>query len=231
MKSNPELIVKDDRSYVPDLNEPINAILRSTVRVIRDGEYGTGWVVKRDGDTTWIITNRHVISGVQTGDNEEVQVELFSNVELEKKKRFSATVEKITQADDSLDLAVIKVVKLPDDIKPLKIKNGKPSLNQRIKVIGHPYHIGNWISVSGEVLKSEDSLLVINATTGTGNSGGPIINEQHQVIGLIVGARNPTDADPNSKLKSLSKSTATAGTAQAYPIDRVTAQLHAWNIL
>ena len=71
-----------------------------------------------------------------------------------------------------------------------------------------------------------------NTTVAEGDSGGPVINEQQQVIGMMVGVRNEGDVSPTMKdvnLKNISSSTGKVGLA--YRIEIVIAKLRSWQIL
>jgi len=78
-----------------------------------------------------------------------------------------------------------------------------------------------------------DSLMPIDAYVAEGNSGGPVINSQRQVVGMMVQIRNKQDIaatpdQPTPTLTGISEATGDAGLA--YRIDIVLAQLQRWRI-
>ena len=135
---------------------------------------GTGFIVSRDGH---IVTNHHVIEGCA-----EVKVHKDGDV-------FKG---KIIANDILNDLALIKSNFKPNVIFPLSDKN--PSLLQDIYVAGFPF--GNAISSSVKVTKgvvsSESGIgnnysnIQIDAALQPGNSGGPILDDYGNVIGVAM---------------------------------------------
>jgi superkiller protein 3 len=229
-----------DLAFVPTLQqEPLRDELRATVLIIANDIpgtqapiKGTGWVVKREGNTVWVVTNRHVIADDKGKPSPKIEIEFFSDIEENRRARFPATVEQISN-DPNLDLAVLKITGIPDDIRPLKMGTGRVSRTTRIIMIGHPINAKPWTSSSGEVGYYDPNQLTISATVATGNSGGPVINETtKEVIGLMVqvagenistNRNTPTPPPPEQIIR-------TAGFALAYPIDLVYQQLIKWGI-
>ena len=135
---------------------------------------GTGFVVSKEGH---IVTNHHVIEGCT-----EVKVHKGGDV-------FKG---KVIANDIINDLALIKSNFKPNVIFPLSDKN--PSLLEDIYVAGFPF--GNAISSSVKVTKgvvsSESgfgnnySNIQIDAAIQQGNSGGPILDENGNVVAVAV---------------------------------------------
>ena len=135
---------------------------------------GTGFIISEAGH---IVTNHHVIEGCT-----EVKVHKDGKV-------YKGNVI----ANDIMnDLALIKSNYKPNVIFPLSDKN--PSLLQDIYVAGFPF--GNAISSSVKVTKgvvsSETGIgnnysnMQIDAAIQPGNSGGPILDDYGNVIGVAV---------------------------------------------
>ncbi|MBD2481227.1 tetratricopeptide repeat protein [Planktothrix sp. FACHB-1365] len=228
-----------DLAFVPTLQqEPLRDELRATVLIIANDipgtqgpTRGTGWVVKREGNTIWVVTNRHVIANQQRQPSPKIEIEFFSEIEGEK-RRFSATVEQISN-DPNLDLAVLKITGIPDDIRPLKMGTGRVSRNTKIIVIGHPINADPWNSSGGEVTNYSINKVTISAVVATGNSGGPVINETtKEVIGIMVRVADEDIAtDPNTATAPPPDEIfTTGGFGIAYPIDLVQQQLVKWGI-
>ncbi len=71
-------------------------------------EVGTGWIVKREQDRAWIVTNRHVVSEEKSNQPAQIiQVKFRGGEEL------PAKIAHITSPTDSLDLAVLEVKGIP----------------------------------------------------------------------------------------------------------------------
>ena len=135
---------------------------------------GTGFAVTKSG---YVITNNHVIKGC-------MKVKIH-----QKGKSIPATV---VSRDKLNDLALLK-----GDFKPSKVfrlSRKAPELMEDIFVVGYPF--GTKVSSSVKVTKGIVSSLTgignnfsniqIDAAIQPGNSGGPIVNEKGNVIGVAV---------------------------------------------
>ena len=229
-----------DLAFVPTLQqEPLRDELRATVLIIANDipgtqgqTRGTGWVVKREGNTIWVMTNRHVIANQQRQPSPKIEIEFFSDIEENRRARFAATVEQISN-DKDLDLAVLKITGIPDDIRPLKMGTGRISRNTKIIVIGHPINADPWNSSGGEVTNYSINKVTVSAVVATGNSGGPVINETtKEVIAIMVQvAGENISTNPNIPTPPPPDQVFTTGEfGIAYPIDLVQQQLIKWGI-
>lgn len=188
-------IIQEENTQKPD--HKYEPILKSIVRIMINDKFpptnaGTGWIFKKDGNTALILTNRHIV----TQDDEinakpNIEVEVFSlKGDGGFRKRLPARILQKTLPNDPLDLAVLEVENIPSDITPLpfsakELKNEIPVL-----MIGHPFNDQPWTIRSGkfnysESQNSEGSRLVFDIQTAKGNSGGPILNSDLEVIGII----------------------------------------------
>ena len=135
---------------------------------------GSGFAVSSDG---YVITNNHVIEGCQ-------------EVIVHTKEKDIKT--KIISFDPQNDLALLKGDFQPETVFALSDK--RPELLQDIYVAGYPF--GNAISSSIKVTKGIISSLTgignnfsniqIDAALQSGNSGGPIIDDNGNVIAVAV---------------------------------------------
>jgi len=197
LRQNPQVEAMDDRQYLPK-NEPAIAILRSVVLIKAEfsssekqgSEYGTGLVIQRNGNRTLIITNRHVIFDKDTGkQGQNIQVEFFSKPPSGKlRMRRNARVLGMTPANDDLDIAVLEVTDpLPDDIKPLPISSNSLQYEMRVRAIGHPVRGNPWSIEPGTISNyNSQELQISGAAIQSGNSGGPVINSENQLLGIVV---------------------------------------------
>ncbi|MBD2387513.1 tetratricopeptide repeat protein, partial [Cylindrospermum sp. FACHB-282] len=241
LRENPSLPVIGDRKWLPSSqNEPLVGVLRSVVRIIAEiptgSNIGAGWVVKREGDTAWILTNRHVVTDPErTGRiSEKIALEFFSEPPPgQYPPRYTAKILQITPANDPLDLALLKVTGIPEDIQPLPMYPGKVGRTTPVTIIGHPSNGGNWSAVSGEIsnVLSQENKLQITATLAQGNSGGPVIDkDKKQVIGLMVQISDPRQQREDAAKSTQSSPPATAGFGFAYPMDVVIEKLRTWGV-
>ena len=243
LQQKPQPIAINDQKWLPSpQEEPLVGVLRSVVRIIAEIPTGNniaaGWVVKREGNKAWIVTNRHVVTDAKgTGrSSEKIELEFFSQPPAGIfPPRYTAKILQITDANDPLDLALLEVTDIPPDIQPLPMYSGRVGRTTQVRVIGHPSNGGDWSAVSGEIsnVLSQENKLQITATLAEGNSGGPVIDkEKQQVVGLIVAI-----LDPNQQRQDATKTSqpelstpATGGFGFAYSMDVVIKKLRNWGI-
>nr|WP_275974452.1 serine protease [Argonema galeatum] len=241
LRRNPQSIIVDDRQWLPSREKnPLVDIYRSVVWISADipagRNTGAGWVVKREGNKVWIITNRHVVSDAEgtRQPSENIEIEFYSEPPNGQfRRRYKAQLSKITNPDDSLDLAVLEVTGIPDDIKPLQMYSGIVSNTTLVRVIGHPNNGRYWSQVRGEIsnVNPNETTLQIDANLAQGNSGGPVIDlENRVVVGVMVqitdGNQALDAADTNRD-----QPPTTGGFGFAYRIDVVMEKLRNWGIL
>ena len=104
------------------------------------------------------------------------------------------------------DLAVLKPQKIPDDLQPATLGSSRQvAPGDAVAVIGFPFGMGPSVSsgvVSGmnrEFKNAKGDLLMtgliqFDAAANPGNSGGPLINMNGEVIGIVTAIMNPTSA-------------------------------------
>jgi S1-C subfamily serine protease len=152
-----------------------------------EGGVGTGVVIVDKGI---ILTNMHVISGA-----ERVKVIFADGLESE------ATV---TGVKPEHDLAILQAKTIPDDLKPATLRStGDLQIGDHVVAVGFPFGIGPSASsgvvsglkrefVSPEGKKSLTNLIQFDAAANPGNSGGPLVTADGQVVGIVTAILNPT---------------------------------------
>src|SRR5579863_62101 len=148
---------------------------------------GSGVIISNDG---YIVTNNHVVDGA-----DEITVTLSNH------KSFKA---KVIGTDPASDLAVVKIDAqgLPfllygnsDDVK----------IGQWVLAVGYPLTLettvtAGIISAKGRTLDINrrqsqspvESFIQTDAAVNPGNSGGPLINPQGQLVGINSAIASPT---------------------------------------
>ncbi|VTU28053.1 Periplasmic serine endoprotease DegP precursor [Variovorax sp. SRS16] len=148
---------------------------------------GTGVVIVDKGV---ILTNLHVVAGAET-----IKVTFFDGLE---------SPATITGTQPENDLAVLQAQKLPDDLIPATMRSTadlRPG--DQVAAVGFPFGIGPSVSagvVSGlnrsfrspEGKQELGNLIQFDAAANPGNSGGPLINMDGEVIGIVTAILNPT---------------------------------------
>jgi len=166
---------------------------------------GTGFVVSGDGK---IATNLHVIGSLR-----HAGVQLASG---EKFDSFS-----VLAFDSRKDIAIIKIPGFDLPFVPLGNSNGV-QVGEPVLVVGSPLGLQGSVT-TGVVSSIRDDpfgggfkVLQTDATSNPGNSGGPLVNRQSEVIGIITfkirGGENINFAIPVNYLRGLMDSPASAMT-------------------
>jgi S1-C subfamily serine protease len=103
------------------------------------------------------------------------------------------------------DLAVLQAKTIPDDLIPATMRSTKDlALGEDVVAVGFPFGIGPSVSagvISGlrrEYRSPEGKRLLTNliqfdAAANPGNSGGPLVTAEGEVVGIVTGLLNPTE--------------------------------------
>ena len=149
---------------------------------------GSGVVIV---DSGIILTNLHVIAGA-----ERVEVRFFDGFESE---------AAVIGMRPEHDLAVLKALHIPDDLPAATLRStGDLSPGDEVVAIGYPFGIGPSVSagvISGlareyRSAKGErilTNLIQFDAAANPGNSGGPLVTMDGEVVGIVTAILNPTD--------------------------------------
>ena len=150
---------------------------------------GTGVVIIDKGV---ILTNLHVVAGA-----DRVKVIFHDGLEA------NATVTGV-QAEN--DLAVLQASKIPDDMIAATMRSTSDlQPGDKVLAVGFPFGIGPSASggvVSGlkRVFRSPEgkqemnNLIQFDAAANPGNSGGPLVTMDGEVVGIVTAILNPTSA-------------------------------------
>jgi len=194
----------EDKPLVSPTTRAYEAILPSVVRVVGlmtegdDGSdamaeglvergVGTGVVIIDNGT---ILTNLHVIHGAK-----RVKVTFMDGSE-------SEAIVISTQPQN--DLAVLRAKTIPDDLEAATMRSTADlAPGDQVLAVGFPFGIGPSASagvVSG--LKREfrspegrqrlTNLIQFDAAANPGNSGGPLVTMDGEVVGIVTAILNPS---------------------------------------
>jgi serine protease DegQ len=151
---------------------------------------GSGVVIDAKGD---ILTNLHVIRST-----DRWVVTFWDG---------SKSEASVINVQPENDLAVIRAKTAPDDLKPATLAStGGLNPGDTVVAVGFPFGIGP--SVSAGVIaglkrefvdpeRKDDgghltNLIQFDAAANPGNSGGPLVNRDGEVVGIVTAIYNPT---------------------------------------
>jgi S1-C subfamily serine protease len=170
--------------HVRGLPDAPDADVQSTA----EAQSGTGVVIV---DTGIILTNLHVVHGAK-----RVQVVFANGLEAD---------AAIIGVQPEHDLAVLQASTIPDDLMAATMRSTaglRPG--EEVIAVGFPFGIGPSVSAGvisglGREYQSVDgkrilaNLIQFDAAVNPGNSGGPLITPEGEVIGIVTGLLNPSE--------------------------------------
>lgn len=147
---------------------------------------GTGVVIVDKGV---ILTNLHVVAGAR-----RIKVIFADGLESE------ATM---IGAQPENDLAVLQAKTIPDDLVAAAMRSSADlAIGDMVVAVGFPFGIGPSVSsgvVSGlrreyqspEGKRTIGNLIQFDAAANPGNSGGPLVTAEGEVVGIVTGILSP----------------------------------------
>jgi S1-C subfamily serine protease len=156
----------------------------------KEGATGTGVVIDSSGI---ILTCLHVVQNA-----EEVHVVFADGSD-------SEAVIIVTQPEN--DLAVLRAKIIPDDLVPATLTDSSTlRVGDEVVAVGNPFGINNSVSAGvvsglGRNFKSTKTgtvmtnLIQFDAAVNPGNSGGPLVNRNGEVVGIVTALLNPNEQD------------------------------------
>jgi serine protease DegQ len=156
----------------------------SVVTIAHDQGTGSGVVWSKDGV---VVTNNHVVSA-QNQVVERVEVAFFDG------RRVPGQVR---ATDPSTDLAVVQVDR--KDLRPASFQRELPQVGELAVAVGSPLGFENTVTagiISGlhreipgsaaQGIRSLVDLIQTDAPISPGNSGGALVNDRGEVVGVSV---------------------------------------------
>lgn len=141
---------------------------------------GTGSIIGKDkNDYYYVLTNKHVVLDKKSKAKRELtyEIQLYTNA------RFDARLDFCSR---KLDLAILRV-KMPEEyVKIIKISPKKfQNVGDRVYTLGTPIGMSNTFT-EGIISALREEKIQTDATAFYGNSGGPLINEYAELIGIVT---------------------------------------------
>jgi S1-C subfamily serine protease len=189
---------QDARSTPPDAVSAYRRILPSLVTVITgpvpatpgkatpaaESDLGAGVIINAQGA---VLTALHVVAS-----GGPIQVQFADGTQ---------TTAHLVRSQRSSDTAVLGVDRLPSVVVPA-VMGGGPRIGDTVFPVGNP--LGLRASLSAGVVSALNrsvrpeggtalnGLIQFDAAVNPGNSGGPLLNRDGQVIGIVTSLANPS---------------------------------------
>ncbi|ODV41646.1 serine protease [Cupriavidus sp. UYMMa02A] len=150
---------------------------------------GSGVVVTESG---LVLTSYHVVA-----DAKRVEVRFYDG---------QTSEASVLQAIPEKDLAVLKPKSIPDDLPAATLGSSRNlAPGAEVVAVGFPFGIGPSVSagvvsglgrqfVSPDNKQSLDNLIQFDAAANPGNSGGPLVNMDGEVVGIVTAILNPNQS-------------------------------------
>ena len=167
----------------------VEAFVRNRKGEEEDHGVGTGVVIV---DRGVILTNLHVVQGA-----DRLRI-VFADG--------SDAGASVTGVQAANDLAVLEADTVPDDLQAATMRSTSDLLpGDQVVAVGFPFGIGPSVSagvISGfgrsfrapEGQQDIENLIQFDAAANPGNSGGPLVTMDGEVVGIVTGILNPTKA-------------------------------------
>jgi S1-C subfamily serine protease len=151
---------------------------------------GAGVVIT---DSGLILTCLHVV-----GDAPQVSVTFYDGTQSD-----AVVARRIPEKD----LAVLSALKTPDELKPATLASSSSlRIGDEVIAVGNPFGVIDSVSdgvvsglgrayVSHETGAELRNLIQFDAAVNPGNSGGPLLNRDGEVVGIVASLLNPTRED------------------------------------
>ena len=169
------------------------------IKVVRgtSGATGSGFVVRVDGDTVYVVTNEHVLDPSLSEAPGMAMVQVVFNSGTPQEKPAPAF---IVAADPVRDLAVLKINSIKDAPAPIDLTD-PPKLIETMPVFVCGFPFGSRIAEgkSPEISIGPESVssirmgaggkvaqVQLNGALNPGNSGGPVVTADGKLVGVAV---------------------------------------------
>lgn len=158
-------VVNNTVTPVTDLEQLFTSIVRLRI----EDRIGTGFIIDETG---LVLTNYHVVEG---------DGYVYGSLEGDLK---TYTLFKVLLGDEENDLALLRMNSY-NTFQPLSFSNNDLSLGEEVMTIGNPHGIG--LSVSKGIVSriGNQGDLQLNMQLNPGNSGGPILDKEGNVVGIV----------------------------------------------
>ena len=148
-------------------------VLQSVFTVQTRSGQGAGFVAWIDDERLYVVTADHVVA------------DAGGQVTLERKE--GSWSAEVVGHDPGNDLAVLRVSGRPVGARPLwqRVTVNRPRPGAELLLIGSPYGLAGTVT-TGVVSRVAPTLIQTDAAANPGSSGGPAVDRQGRVVGVLV---------------------------------------------
>ena len=165
---------------------------------------GSGVLVSGQGD---IVTNEHIVRDTHKARGEEWVAVWFKPQNGTQPARNNFILAKVLQRSEQRDLAIIRLAQPPPPTATaIPLASAMPAVGQEVFTIGHPktylWSFGQgvvsqiradyqWSYQDG--IRRSATTIQTQAPVNPGNSGGPLLDGQGGVVGIVAGSASEAD--------------------------------------
>lgn len=159
----------------------LSDVVGSVVTVLSGDGHGSGFLISDDG---YVLTNQHVTAGAKY-------------VKIRWSDKFESVGE-VLREDKGRDVALIKTDSRGRT--PLSLRRAAPEIGAEVYAVGAPLDLAlqgtvtRGIVSSGTRVFDNYSYIQSDVTVNPGNSGGPLVTKDGDVLGLTVAGLRPEGA-------------------------------------
>ncbi|MDE0324074.1 MAG: LpqB family beta-propeller domain-containing protein, partial [Candidatus Poribacteria bacterium] len=195
--SSPHSVQTSSTPPKPTANQVYDNAIRSVMWIVNPGvSEGSGGLI--DKKFRLAVTNTHV-----TGKQNLIDVYFPApdeNGDLIKDRNFYLTSKGVLKRlgyytkghvvarNEETDLAIIRLDGLPETVREIDWHSTTPTTNagDLVYILGNPGGQDLWRWTLGEYLKDHGDFLHLQSDVFGGNSGGPVLNKQGILIGIVA---------------------------------------------
>ena len=162
-----------------DLKALLAQVIPQTVRINAGRYQGSGFVIRdgqRKGEAMLVMTNNHVV-----GTNEMAEITFADG---------GTYSGKVIGRSGRLDTALIAIENPPLGYSAFAFCYGnRPQIGESLVAIGTPLGVGTTVTrgiISGITGSGVNTMIITDAPINKGNSGGPVVNYNGEVIGIAT---------------------------------------------
>lgn len=170
-----EVEISGQPLFAKPIGTNMSAVKANVATVFAGGGHGSGFLIDKLG---YMLTNEHVVRTA-----ERVKVRFASGVEV---------VASVLRTDARRDVALLKIDTAPADGLP--IRPDRPDVGSEVYAIGSPLEEGLSATVTKGIVsayRTEDGMDLIQSDVNIlpGNSGGPLLDDRGNVVGISEAIR------------------------------------------